>query len=69
MVTAIETALAESPVGVVTVTFDGQTTTWDHAKALEVLKYWRGRAARALRYAQGNGGMQFSGPDLSRAGR
>jgi hypothetical protein len=47
MVTAIETALAATPAGVVEVQHDGTRTKWDRAQAIQELEYWRRRAAAA----------------------
>lgn len=45
MVAIIRAALAVTPVGVVTVTIDGQVTTWDREKAMDELERWERRAA------------------------
>lgn len=46
MVATIRRAIAANPVGVVTVSVDGQTTTWDHKTALDMLRHWQGEQAR-----------------------
>lgn len=48
MVTAIEDALAGSPAGVVSVQVDGTTVTYDRAKAIDELRYWRREAGKAV---------------------
>jgi len=45
MVTVIKTALENTPVGLVSVTVDGQTTRWDRADLRTELSFWEGRAA------------------------
>jgi hypothetical protein len=56
MVPLLEQALRDNPIGLVTVTVDGQTTTWSRTQALAELKYWQqqlateqGRRPRASR--------------------
>jgi hypothetical protein len=56
MVELIQVALRDNPIGLVTVTVDGQTTTWSRTQALAELKYWQqqlateqGRRPRASR--------------------
>jgi hypothetical protein len=46
MVTLIRTALAANPIGVVTVTVDGQTVEYDRRQALDELKFWQTEAAK-----------------------
>lgn len=46
MVTAIRAALLATPVGVVSVTVDGETTVWNRRQAMEELEMWERRVAR-----------------------
>lgn len=46
MVDLITSALAANPVGVVSITVDGQVVTWSRAQALEELKFWQRQAAK-----------------------
>lgn len=45
MVTLITQALRDNPVGIVTISVDGKTTSFERAQALAELKYWRQQAA------------------------
>jgi hypothetical protein len=46
MVTAISAALAANPLGVVSISMDGQTVTYSRKQALEELAFWEKRVAR-----------------------
>jgi hypothetical protein len=46
MVELLKTALKENPGALVSVTVDGQTTTWDRKDAIDELRFWERRAAR-----------------------
>lgn len=48
MVAIIEAAIAENPVGVVSLNVDGTTVSWDSDKAHKMLDYWRLRKAQQL---------------------
>jgi hypothetical protein len=45
MVALITQALKDNPVGVVTVTVDGQSTTWSRVQAIAELKFWQQQLA------------------------
>jgi hypothetical protein len=47
MVDKITVALRDNPIGVVTVSVDGQTVTYSRAQALDELRFWQQQAARA----------------------
>lgn len=46
MVTAIEDAMAAQPVGVVSVSVDGQTINYSRDQAMKELLFWEKRADR-----------------------
>lgn len=46
MVSLILTALQANPVGVLSITVDGQTVQYSRTQALEELKFWEKRALR-----------------------
>lgn len=46
MVAALEAALEDAPVGVVSVTVDGQVTRFDHSEAVRLLDKYRRERAR-----------------------
>jgi hypothetical protein len=45
MVTLLKAALAASPIGVVSVTVDGETIQYSRKQALDELHFWEARAA------------------------
>lgn len=46
MVDLITAALAASPVGVVSVSVDGQTVSYSRSQAIDELKFWQRQAAK-----------------------
>lgn len=67
MIDLIESALAESPVGVVSFTQDGTSTTWSRQQAYKELAYWRRRKQAADARAAGASPLagRFTGLDMS----
>jgi hypothetical protein len=61
MVEILKSALKENPGAMLTVTVDGQTTTWSRQQAISELQFWERRAAReqGRRPIVAQIGMQF----------